>query len=177
MSGQLRMTDLGGRGMTGHGMLPRQDGKGRVEPATVDWPLRSHLELAAFPSAVPCARLHARLVVWEWGPVLAAARRATTTGWRPGALRCSWPVTGANCSFRCGMTIRILRSRQVRMRTPRAVAGYSWWRHSARTGAGTCQRALTRGSGSGERSLSRERASRHWVSVIVRFGDGEGQRG
>ena len=74
------------------------------------------------------------------------------------------------------MTTRILRSRQGRMRTPRAVAGYSWWRHSARTGAGTCQRALTRGSGSGERSLSTQRMSRHRVSVIVRLSDGEGQR-
>lgn len=32
-----------------------------------DWPLRSYLELGALPSAVPCARLHARQVLWEWG--------------------------------------------------------------------------------------------------------------
>ncbi len=31
------------------------------------WPLRSHLELGALPGAVPCARLHARQVLWEWG--------------------------------------------------------------------------------------------------------------
>jgi anti-sigma regulatory factor (Ser/Thr protein kinase) len=31
------------------------------------WPLRTFLELGALPSAVPCARLHARLVAWEWG--------------------------------------------------------------------------------------------------------------
>lgn len=30
-------------------------------------PLRSYLELGALPSAVPCARLHARQVAWEWG--------------------------------------------------------------------------------------------------------------
>jgi histidine kinase-like protein len=30
------------------------------------WPLRSHLELGALPSAVPCARLHAKQVLWEW---------------------------------------------------------------------------------------------------------------
>lgn len=30
------------------------------------WPLRSFLELGALPSAVPCARLHARQVLWEW---------------------------------------------------------------------------------------------------------------
>jgi anti-sigma regulatory factor (Ser/Thr protein kinase) len=31
-----------------------------------DWPLRSYLELGALPSAVPCARLHAKHVLWEW---------------------------------------------------------------------------------------------------------------
>jgi len=32
-----------------------------------EWPLRTFLELGALPSAVPCARLHARQVLWEWG--------------------------------------------------------------------------------------------------------------
>jgi anti-sigma regulatory factor (Ser/Thr protein kinase) len=31
------------------------------------WPLRSHLELGALPTAVPCFRLHARLIMQEWG--------------------------------------------------------------------------------------------------------------
>jgi len=31
------------------------------------WPLVSFLELGALTSAVPCARLHARQVLWEWG--------------------------------------------------------------------------------------------------------------
>jgi len=35
-------------------------------PADV-WPLRSSLELGALPTAVPCARLHARHLVREWG--------------------------------------------------------------------------------------------------------------
>jgi anti-sigma regulatory factor (Ser/Thr protein kinase) len=35
--------------------------------AARDWPLQSYLELAAFPSAVPCVRLHARQLLWEWG--------------------------------------------------------------------------------------------------------------
>lgn len=30
------------------------------------WPLQSFLELGAFPGAVPCARLHARQMLWEW---------------------------------------------------------------------------------------------------------------
>ena len=32
-----------------------------------EWPLRSYLEFGALPGAVPCARLHARQVLWEWG--------------------------------------------------------------------------------------------------------------
>lgn len=36
-------------------------------PAFTDWPFQSYLELGALPSAVPCARLHARQVLWEWG--------------------------------------------------------------------------------------------------------------
>ena len=31
------------------------------------FPARTSLQLGAFPSAVPCARLHARQVLWEWG--------------------------------------------------------------------------------------------------------------
>jgi Histidine kinase-like ATPase domain len=31
------------------------------------WPLHSQLELGALPGAVPCARVHSRLVLWEWG--------------------------------------------------------------------------------------------------------------
>jgi anti-sigma regulatory factor (Ser/Thr protein kinase) len=32
-----------------------------------EWPLRTFIELGALPGAVPCARLHARQVLWEWG--------------------------------------------------------------------------------------------------------------
>jgi anti-sigma regulatory factor (Ser/Thr protein kinase) len=59
----------------------RQDGdlvrRTQVSPASVfgfqrtsmadDWPLQTYLELGALPSAVPCARSHAREVLWEWG--------------------------------------------------------------------------------------------------------------
>jgi anti-sigma regulatory factor (Ser/Thr protein kinase) len=31
------------------------------------WDLQSTLALGALPSAVPCARLHAKHVLWEWG--------------------------------------------------------------------------------------------------------------
>ena len=36
-------------------------------PMTSTWALRTHLELGALRGAVPCARLHARNVLWEWG--------------------------------------------------------------------------------------------------------------
>ena len=36
-------------------------------PEPADGPLTSHLELGALDSAVPCARLHTRQVVREWG--------------------------------------------------------------------------------------------------------------
>jgi anti-sigma regulatory factor (Ser/Thr protein kinase) len=35
-------------------------------PSSIEWDLRTHLELGALPSAVPCARLHTRQVLWEW---------------------------------------------------------------------------------------------------------------
>ena len=36
-------------------------------PATGTWRRRTYLEFGALPGAVPCARLHARNVMWEWG--------------------------------------------------------------------------------------------------------------
>src|SRR6266851_1102428 len=36
-------------------------------PMPSDWPLQSHLDLGALPTAPGCARLHARHVLWEWG--------------------------------------------------------------------------------------------------------------
>jgi anti-sigma regulatory factor (Ser/Thr protein kinase) len=32
-----------------------------------EWPLRDFIELSALPGAVPCARLHTRQLMWEWG--------------------------------------------------------------------------------------------------------------
>src|ERR1700761_4662922 len=31
------------------------------------WPFRSSLELGALPTAAPCACLHVKHVLWEWG--------------------------------------------------------------------------------------------------------------
>lgn len=44
--------------------LPRY---GRGTGRAGEWPLRTSLELAALPSAVGCARLHAKHVLREWG--------------------------------------------------------------------------------------------------------------
>jgi anti-sigma regulatory factor (Ser/Thr protein kinase) len=40
---------------------------GWATAALAAWQLGSYLELGSFPGAVPCARLHAKLVMWEWG--------------------------------------------------------------------------------------------------------------
>ena len=39
----------------------------RLDDAADGWPLRSSLEFGPLPSAVSCARLHARELLWEWG--------------------------------------------------------------------------------------------------------------
>jgi hypothetical protein len=55
----------------------RQSIGGTTLVAANIWPLRSSLELGALPTAVPCARLHARHLVWEWGLDGLVERRAT----------------------------------------------------------------------------------------------------
>jgi Histidine kinase-like ATPase domain len=37
------------------------------KPMAGDWPLHDLIEFGALAGAVPCARLRARLVLWEWG--------------------------------------------------------------------------------------------------------------
>jgi anti-sigma regulatory factor (Ser/Thr protein kinase) len=44
---------------------PSRSDQGQAMPG--HWPLSSFLEFGALPGAVPCARLHARQVAWEWG--------------------------------------------------------------------------------------------------------------
>jgi|SRR5579859_1920041 len=34
---------------------------------TMQWPLRNSLQFGAFPTAAPCARLHTKHLLWEWG--------------------------------------------------------------------------------------------------------------
>ena len=42
-------------------------GVAQIAPHSVRWPCQSFLQLGALPGAVPCARLHTRQVLWEWG--------------------------------------------------------------------------------------------------------------
>jgi anti-sigma regulatory factor (Ser/Thr protein kinase) len=74
MCGTNPATRHASAGGTGHPARPPGT-KVRVRPLADSlgndvisrWPLASYLELGALPSAVPCARLHARQVLWEWG--------------------------------------------------------------------------------------------------------------
>jgi len=69
----------------------------REDPARpAQWPLRSRLELGALPGAVPCARLHARLVLTEWGQAQAGdSVELIVSELMTNALRaCTDPVAG-----------------------------------------------------------------------------------
>lgn len=60
------------------------------------WPLRSTLELGALPGAVPSARLHARLVVCEWGlPDLAETVELVVSELTTNAVRAVQDLTGS----------------------------------------------------------------------------------
>jgi len=49
------------------GYYPLSSKEGVRQLQSVTWPLQSYLELGALPGAVPSARLHARLILYEWG--------------------------------------------------------------------------------------------------------------
>ena len=110
---------------------------------------RSSLVLGALPTAVPCARLHARQVLWEWAPPvdIAAAEllvsELVTNGVRAaGAIGGNPPVglrlsagnglvlqpqtfqrTGsATCAHRLGRCTRIPRTASSRSMMPRSTA-------------------------------------------------------
>ena len=51
--------------LDGHLVRDRAE-EGPAALALSDWPFQSYLELGALPSAVPCARLHTKQVLWEW---------------------------------------------------------------------------------------------------------------
>ena len=49
-----------------HGADPAQEETGQDDAQDVAWPHQSYLELGSLPTAAPCARLHAMMVLWEW---------------------------------------------------------------------------------------------------------------
>src|SRR5262249_41549047 len=53
-------------GSSGQTLTVQQILSADIGIAPGDWPLTSKLELGALASAVPCTRLHARLVLLEW---------------------------------------------------------------------------------------------------------------
>ena len=62
----------------------------RESATTPDWPLRSHLELGALPTAAGCARLHARHIALEWGlPTLAGTAELLVSELTTNAVRAS----------------------------------------------------------------------------------------
>ena len=85
---------------------------------SASWPLSTSLPLGALPGATPCARLHARAVLHEWGLddlaeaaelivselVTNAVRASTAPDGSPGTTgpgcrswSCGWPATASNC--------------------------------------------------------------------------------
>jgi hypothetical protein len=79
-----------------------QEDSARDDPARDDqdrspqWPLQTRLDLGALPGAVPCARLHARLVLTEWGQAQAGdSVELIVSELMTNALRaCTDPVAG-----------------------------------------------------------------------------------
>jgi anti-sigma regulatory factor (Ser/Thr protein kinase) len=60
------------------------------------WPLQDFLELGALPSAVSCARLHARLAIQEWGlATLADHVELLVSELMTNAVHASWGVAPA----------------------------------------------------------------------------------
>jgi hypothetical protein len=81
---------------------PARDDTAQEDPARDDpdrppqWPLQTRLDLGALPGAVPCARLHARLVLTEWGQAQAGdSVELIVSELMTNALRaCTDPVAG-----------------------------------------------------------------------------------
>jgi hypothetical protein len=74
-----------------------QDDAARDDPdRPPQWPLQTRLDLGALPGAVPCARLHARLVLTEWGQAQAGdSVELIVSELMTNALRaCTDPVAG-----------------------------------------------------------------------------------
>lgn len=79
-----------------NGRPPHDQGQGPVAPALPEWPFQSYLELGPLPSAVPCARLHSKQVVWEWGlQALADSTELIVSELVTNGIRASGGLTGS----------------------------------------------------------------------------------
>ena len=120
---------------------------------TDPWPLRSSLELGALPTAVPCACLHVKHVLWEWGlnglaesaellvsELVSNAVNATGQPGQTVALSLAGNATGVLIEVRDSdpqPPKPTERTTTARARVPTAC---SWWRPSAPAGTGTSPR-------------------------------------
>jgi len=92
--------------------LTRKDGavtaaRGRADALATrtpgaGWDRHTFLELGALPTAVPCARLHAKQVAWEWSlSHLANATELVVSELTTNALRASAGLTASRFSGKC----------------------------------------------------------------------------
>jgi len=51
---------------TDSGQAASGEEPGQGDGQDIAWPYQSYLELGSLPTAAPCARLHTKLVLWEW---------------------------------------------------------------------------------------------------------------
>lgn len=94
------------------GPTPATDRTGRsmatTNPTATGWPMVSFLELAALPTAVPCGRLHAREILWEWRlHHLSVDAELLVSELLTNAVKASWSSAGAGL-----IALRLLANRE-----------------------------------------------------------------
>ena len=94
MSGGTGAVRPGCVGAPSAGTLEHRSGAGT---AIQNWPYVSFLELTALPTAVPCARLHTKHVLWEWQfrRHVAADSELLVSEILSNAVKASWSPNGA----------------------------------------------------------------------------------
>ena len=84
---------------------------------SASWPLSTSLPLGALPGATPCARLHARAVLTEWGLVdLAEAAELVVSELVTNAVQASTAPNGRPRYDGAGMPVVVLRMASDRIR-------------------------------------------------------------
>lgn len=124
-----------------------------------EWPLQGFIELGPLPGAVPCARLHTRQLLWEWGlAALSESAELLVSELVTNAVkasRSSGRITPVRLWLRADKTqvLILVGDSSLLAPAPRDRSGdeengrgYCWWRPSAIAGAGTF-RATGRSSG------------------------------